>query len=308
MEIRQLRYFVVLAEELSFTNAARRIPVAASALSTQLRKLEDELGRVLLDRTTHSVALTAAGEQFLRVATDVLERLDSGVAQIGLSAPTRTLRLAVVEEGLAELTGPVIAAFRTAYPLIALQVRPCTAASLLDAPGEVDVAFWVHPVPPLPGWLFTSVLESDAVVVMGAGHPLAARTTLSAADVIDSTFVRVPDAARAWFERHYLQDLRGAPPRALSEAEVREVPAGQGLVSFDGAVMVQPAAKLRYFNRPDIRAVRLTDVAPFPLGVAAPYGGRRAGVRELLQVARSLASTYPLPDDTSPVTDHGACG
>ncbi|WP_295696910.1 LysR family transcriptional regulator [Lapillicoccus sp.] len=301
VEIRQLRYFVVVAEELSFTNAARRIPVAVSALSTQVRKLESELGRVLLNRTTHSVELTAAGQAFLTVAVDVLDRLDRGAAEIKLSAPTRTLRLGVVEEGLAELTGPVIDAFRAAYPLIELDVRPCTAASLFERPGEVDVLFWVHPEPPLPGWMFTPVLESDAVAVLGVGHPLAGRAQLQAREIIDSTFVGVPDQARPWFVRHYLEDQRGGPPRALSTAVVRDVPGGQGLVSLDGAVMVQPAAKLRYFNRPDIVAIPLVDIAAFPLGIAAPYGGRRAGVGDLVATARQVAATFPLPTDTRAV-------
>lgn len=308
MEIRQLRYFVVVAEELSFTNAARRIPVAVSALSTQVRKLESELGRVLLDRTTHSVELTAAGRAFLAVATDVLDRLDRGVAEFRLSAPTRTLRLGVVEEGLAELTGPVIDAFRASHPVIALDVRPCPAASLFDRPGDVDVLFWIHPDPPFPGWVFTPVLESDAVVVLGSGHRLADRAQLRVADVIDSTFVRVPDEARPWFVRHYLEDHRGGPPRTLSAAVVRDVPGGQGLVSLDGAVMVQPAAKLRYFNRPDILAIPLVDVAAFPLGIAAPYGGRRSGVGELIDIARRVAATFPLAADTRPVRRLDASG
>lgn len=308
MEIRQLRYFVAVAQELSFSNAARRIPVAVSALSTQVRKLESELGRVLLDRTTHSVELTAAGGAFLTVAVDVLDRLDRGVAEIRLSAPTRTLRLGVVEEGLAELTGPVIDAFRAAHPLIALDVRPCPAASLFDRPGDVDVLFWIHPDAPFPGWVFTPVLESDAVAVLASGHRLAGRAQLRAADVVDSTFVRVPDEARPWFVRHYLEDHRGGPPRALSAAVVREVPGGQGLVSLDGAVMVQPAAKLRYFNRPDILGVPLVDVAAFPLGIAAPYGGRRSGVGELIDTARRVAATFPLAADTRPVRRLDASG
>ena len=130
MELRQLRYFVAVATELNFTRAAAGIPVAVGALSTQIRRLESELGLTLLERTTHSVELTPAGGRFLALAADVLGRLDQGVDEVRRTAPTTSLTVAVVEEGLAELTSPVLQAFRLDHPRVDLRIESCPASQL----------------------------------------------------------------------------------------------------------------------------------------------------------------------------------
>src|SRR3954453_3416512 len=98
MELRQLRYFVTLAEELHFGRAAAREHIVQSALSQQLQRLERELGVLLLDRTTHRVELTAAGRVFLIEARQVLaqaERAALAAQQAASSGPV--LRVGVVD-------------------------------------------------------------------------------------------------------------------------------------------------------------------------------------------------------------------
>ena len=79
VELRHLRYFVAVAEEASFTSAARRVHVAQQVLSTQIRQLEESLGVQLLERTRRGVLLTAAGEAFLDSARETLSALERGV-------------------------------------------------------------------------------------------------------------------------------------------------------------------------------------------------------------------------------------
>ncbi len=296
-----MRYFVAVADELSFTRAAARIPVAVGALSTQIKRLESELGLALLVRTTHSVALTPAGTQFLGIATGVLHALDDGVAAVRRSAPTSTVTVAVVEEGLAELTAPVIAEYRRRFPRIEVLVVPCPAAELFVRIDEFDVLFWIHPGAPFADWTALPIMESDAVVVVSSEHRLASAERLHARDVIDETFVRVPSLARGWFDRHYLDDVRGGPPVALSATEVRDVPGGQSLVSMDAAIMVQPAAKLSYFSRPDLRAIPLDGVDPFPLSVAHRRADERPEIRALVDVAHDVAASSRFADGTRAV-------
>ena len=91
MELRQLRYFVTLAEELHFGRAAAREHIVQSALSQQLQRLERELGAPLLERTTHHVRLTAAGSAFLLEARQILAHVDRAAAaaqRAARSAPT----------------------------------------------------------------------------------------------------------------------------------------------------------------------------------------------------------------------------
>lgn len=300
MELRQLRYFVVAAEELNFTRAAARIPVALAALSVQIRRLEGEIGVQLFTRTTHSVTLTAAGEAFLEVARRSLAELDDGVASLRRHVTTSTLTIAIVEEGLAELTEPLLAAYRTRFPRVDVRVAPCPASDLFTRATEFDAVLWVHPGPPFDGWDFFAVLECDPVVVLATSHRLAGLERVPAAVLLDETFVRVPVAARPWFVRHYLEDVRGRPPSSLSDVEVRDVPGGQSLVSMEGAVMVQPAAKLRYFQRPGLTWLPVDGVAPFPLGIAVRADDDRPEVLAVIEVALEVRHAVPLGIGTRP--------
>ena len=300
MELRQLKYFVAVAEELSFTRAAARVPVAIGALSTQVRRLEGELGVRLFERTTHSVTLTAPGAQFLAVARSVLAALDDGIGAVRRAVPTTVMTLAVVEEGLAELTQPVIDAFRTRFPQVDLRVVPCPASALFDRIETIDAIFWVHPPPPFPGWEFAPIVECDPVAVLSTSHPLASAARLPAAALLNETFVRVPEQARRWFDRHYLDDVRGGPPVAVSAVEVRDVPGGQSLVTMDGAIMVQPIAKLRYFNRPGLTWIRVDGIAPFPLGIAYRRDDERPTIRGLVEVAFDICDIADLGEGSRP--------
>src|SRR3954453_21746774 len=118
MELHQLRYLVLLAEELNFTRAARRGNVAQPALSRQIRKLEDELGVPLVDRTTRRVRLTPAGVDLAATARHVLAELDDARAAVTAAVALLSGRVAV---GMTATPGPVdvpriLGAFSRAHP------------------------------------------------------------------------------------------------------------------------------------------------------------------------------------------------
>src|SRR6266478_5189562 len=95
IELRHLRYFVAVAEEASFTSAARRVHVAQQVLSTQIRQLEDSIGVQLLERTSRGARLTAAGDAFLDAARETLAALDRGITAAGNAARATPGRLSV---------------------------------------------------------------------------------------------------------------------------------------------------------------------------------------------------------------------
>ena len=164
--------------------------------------------------------------------------------------------------------------------------------------------FWVHPGAPFPDWTCEPILESDPVMVMADGHPLSGRPSVDAAEVVQQTFVRVPDPARPWFVRHYLDDYRGSSPDRLSSGEARDVPSAQSIMSIEQAVMVQPSAKLRYFNRPDITSVPVQGVEPFPLSMAHRISDQRPEVVAMVDLARKLSLTVPLGRGIRPVAQN----
>jgi DNA-binding transcriptional LysR family regulator len=179
MNLQQLRYAVALADARSFTKAAVNEYVVQSALSQQLRKLEDELGVALFERTTRSVAPTPAGETLLPLMRQVL----AGVEQIkfGAQAISGTIagRLTV---GMMEVpsesldVAALMATFHTRYPEVSVTLRSGGSDLLIDAVRDrkLDVAVVGSNVPSKPGGLtFTELFVEPLVAVLPAGHPLA---------------------------------------------------------------------------------------------------------------------------------------
>ena len=141
IELRQLRYFVTLAEELHFGRAAAREHIAASALSSQVRRLERALGVLLVARTTRRVDLTGAGARFVIEAREILDHVDRAVvlAQGTASAPP-ALRVGVLDEGY-DAIRPVLRAVQTRYPELEIhQVQAGVPEQCrLLADGRLDV-------------------------------------------------------------------------------------------------------------------------------------------------------------------------
>src|SRR5215216_7210819 len=125
MELRQLRYLVTLADEQHFTRAAALLHIAQPALSQQIRRLEDELGIALVDRTTRHVSLTAAGERLVARARRALAEVEAATAELSELSGIRTGRVVI---GAMRSTGPfdlsaLLAAFHALHPGVELVVR-----------------------------------------------------------------------------------------------------------------------------------------------------------------------------------------
>jgi DNA-binding transcriptional LysR family regulator len=152
IELRHLRYFVAVAEDESFTAAARRVHVAQQVLSSQIRQLEDALGVQLLERTSRGVALTPAGAAFLESAHATLAVLDRGVTAARNAARAISGELSVglnVAAG-GELPTTALAAFERAHPQVEVRLRTFDlaepAAGLLNR--STDVALSARPSRP----------------------------------------------------------------------------------------------------------------------------------------------------------------
>jgi LysR family transcriptional regulator, transcription activator of glutamate synthase operon len=177
MELRQLRYLDAVARRRSFTQAARELYIAQSALSQQVGRLERELGVELLHRTTRRVEVTEAGELFLARARRALAEVDGIRADLdALQGLVRgTLRLGGVPP-----VGPVhpaalIAEFSRAHPGVAITVREDVAFTLLGLLREGDLDLVTALVDPaaLDGLEGVRLLDEELVLIMPLEHPLA---------------------------------------------------------------------------------------------------------------------------------------
>ncbi|MEV4600635.1 LysR family transcriptional regulator [Amycolatopsis sp. NPDC049253] len=185
MELRQLKYFVVVAEELHFGRAAERLHIVQPAVSQQVRRLERSLGAELFERTTRTVSLTEAGERFLPHARAVLaaaERAADAVADFRAER-ARLVRLGT-SDGLGDRLDGFLAAFTRLAPDVQLELvhAPTKARLRQIRDGALDAAFlrgdW-----PADGLDLTPLWTDEVLVALPATHPLAAREVVDFADL-----------------------------------------------------------------------------------------------------------------------------
>ena len=201
MELRQLRYFVAVAEERHFGRAAARLHIAQPPLSQQIRRFEAELGEPLLYRTTRSVELAPAGEALLERAREILAAVDSALEDARRAARGEYGRLAVGFTGSStyELLPAIAAALREELPGVLLDLRgelltPAQVARLLD--GTLDVGLLRPPVHERE--LSTEVLRSEPLVaVLPDSHALAASETIPLEQFEGEPFVTYPSHFRS---------------------------------------------------------------------------------------------------------------
>ncbi|MFB9263688.1 LysR substrate-binding domain-containing protein [Bradyrhizobium erythrophlei] len=196
MELRHLRYFVAIGEELNFTRAAERLHIAQPPLSQQIRQLEEELGVTLLQRNSRPVRLTEAGELFLTRARTLLQSLEAAVADVRRIGRGQAGKLAVGFVGSAMFAGlpDIIGAYRDACPDVELVLDEMLAADIAEAlrRRQIDVGFARPPLPPEPGFAQRLILEEPYVAALPRAHPLAARSEIALAKLSDDAFVLYP--------------------------------------------------------------------------------------------------------------------
>ncbi|MFK0195441.1 LysR substrate-binding domain-containing protein [Kitasatospora sp. NPDC090308] len=187
MELRQLRCFVAVAEELHFGRAAERLLLGQPAVSQQVRRLERELKVELFDRSPRHVRLTPAGERFLPAARNVLAAEDAARALAAdLAAPT-VLRLGTVT-GLGERLDDILDAYRHQAPTVHVELHSAPVRERLArlADGRLDAAFVRGAVPERdPDLRYLPLWQDELVIALPAGHPLADRPEIDLADLAD---------------------------------------------------------------------------------------------------------------------------
>jgi DNA-binding transcriptional LysR family regulator len=196
MELRHLRYFVAVAEELSFTRAAHRLGMAQPPLSQQIARLERELGVPLLERTSRSVRLTRPGVALLDEARALLMRADETariVGQVG-QGERGVLRVASVASGFSGVLVEGLRSYRAAFPGVLPLVYEMEATPQLEALGHgtIDIAFLRTPGPH-PGVDLWPLAEEDLVAVLPDNHPAVdGQEPLELRRLHDERFVMFP--------------------------------------------------------------------------------------------------------------------
>jgi DNA-binding transcriptional LysR family regulator len=253
MDLRHLRYFIAVAEELHFTKAAKRLHIAQPPLSRQIRELEEELGVTLLNRTRHHIELSDAGRVFLEKAKQILLATDSAVVEAQRAQRGEIGKLAVgfFEQTAYTLLPPILRAFQERFPAVEVQLRWFPVVGQVEAlmRGDVDIAF-VRPVVDLEELSKELLLKEPFVLAVPSTHPFAERDVLSIADCANERIIN--------YTRNLAPDYHAGITRACalagfipkSSLEVGQVYTALGLVSSGVGIAFVPSSvqRIRFDN------------------------------------------------------------
>lgn len=251
MDVRHLRCFIAVAEELHFGKAAERLGLAPPALSRIIRTLEDELGVGLLSRTTRQVSLTRAGLSLLDESRQIIGRLEKATRTVrdAASATSRTLRIGAIDAASASFLPDIVVRFRNEHPTVDVKFIEAMTSPLIQMleTGRLDLCL-CRPPRKLADATFEPLRVERPMVLMPEGHRLARRPTVTIADLVDEAIV-IPSKRG----RPYAHDLvmtyfeqAGAVPKISIEAT--EKPAVMSCVAAGLGLALAPdwLARLSY--------------------------------------------------------------
>jgi DNA-binding transcriptional LysR family regulator len=293
MELRHLRYFVTVAEELHFGRAAQRLHIAQPPLSRQIRDLERELGTELFERGARGVTLTVAGRAFLPEARLTLAQAERAqrTARRAAAGETGRLRVGYVEAATyAGVLPDVLGFFRLHLPNIGLSLFEMDAAQQADAfrDGRIDVGI----LQSAPAGLHVERVYADRMdAALPELHPLAARARLALADLAAEPIVLFPRAAAPVLYDELVACCRraGFSPQVVQEAAAWHTIAGLVAAGVGVAFVPRSLAALR---RPGV-AYRPLRGAQVDLEIVAAWKrGERSPVRDRFVTAlKTVART-----------------
>lgn len=196
MELRQLKYFVAVAEELHFGRAAKRVHIAQPPLSQQIKALEEELGARLFERSSRKVELTAEGRYLLDEAREILDRVSDAMETVGRMVRGEAGRMHVgfMEIAMDSHLPEIMRHFRAGYPDVGVRVSQLGASVQLERlrNGELDVGFCSVFRHGLQGLEDRLLFEKEHFLAMPEDHPLTRKEKVSLEDVAEERLIMFP--------------------------------------------------------------------------------------------------------------------
>ena len=301
MELRQIKYFVTVAEELNFRRAAERLYMEQPPLSRQIRHLEKELGVELFHRTKRGVSLTEAGQAFLDEARLTLTQAELAVQAAKLASRSKqtTLKIGFSICTFNRLLPEIIQAFRQDFPDVEVNLQEMTTVAQVKAlqASEIDVGFLHLPIH--ADDLHTEVVIVDQfVAVLPENHPLAKLPQLSLRSLAEEPFVLFSRQAKPDFYEQLIKTCQqvGFTPRIVQEATPPEVAisfvaAGVG-VSLVTAIHQEKQNSGVVFRTVSeaIAGGGALPIAPLEIAIAWQQNNKSSVVRSFVDLAKKIKS------------------
>ena len=293
IELRELRVFLTLADELHFGRTAQRLGISQPGVSEAVRVLESRLGVKVFERTSRRVRLTSAGEELKRDLAPALAALDQALA--GTSELSRAVR-GLLRIGFVLTTeGPalsrLIAAFRARYPGCEARLNEVETFDAYRAlrRGDIDV---------LCNWLAVDEPDLTAgaafayyqrALAVAPSHRLAARSTVSVEDLASEEVALLPPTTPSG-----VYDLL-IPPRTPSGRPIRRTQPVQTINEIlslvaQGRIVHPTSSTVPNFDRNDVVLIPISDLPPLPLGLVWRTSRENPRIRALNQTARAMTA------------------
>lgn len=291
--LRDLRYFVAVAEELHFTRAAQRLFISQPALSKQIRLLEKQLRSELFARDRRSVRLTAAGEALLGPARDLIASWDAAQQAVAdaTAAAGAVLRIGFSTSIGRGLLPAIQQRFTQARPNWRLQLHQVDwtdpTGGLLD--GSSDLAIVWLPVPAVDQFSHLVLSEEPRHVALRADHPLAERREVEFTQLLDEPFLALPVEAGDMRDFWLAVEQRGGGAPRIGATVNNAEETFEAVLSGLGVALLS-AGNAEIYRRPGIATVPVAGIPPSQLALLWRADDHRQAIRDFIDAAeRSTA-------------------
>jgi DNA-binding transcriptional LysR family regulator len=292
LELRHLRYFLAVAEELNFSRAAERLHIAQPALSAQIRVLETQLGCELFARTTRKVELTPAGELLLEDAREIVARTDEAEAKLVAVSRGRQglLRVGFAAHGGGEIGTAILRRFADEFP--ALEVELVEAERIDEIQRrvrdrETDVAFAWVPIHH-EELLSIAVASERKLVALNAAHPLAAEQEVPTNALETEPIVGPWDEVSEEMLAFWYAPFRPEGRRREGDLHAKTVDESLSFVARGLAVYCAPESVERFYPRPQVVFRPIAGVEPAQTVVVWHRNAQNPAVESFVEVTRSV--------------------
>ncbi|TXK73509.1 LysR substrate-binding domain-containing protein [Paenibacillus sp. N3.4] len=294
MDLKKLRYFITVAEELHFNRAAKKLNMTQPPLSQQIQGLEEELGVKLFERTKRQVRLTSAGAIFLEESRNMVSQLERSIkmTQLAYQGKKGQLSIAFVDSAVGGMMVNVLKEYRKRFPDVQLTLSEMTSAQQLKAlhAGKIDVGFLrlLDPSKHITTRLYTN---ESLVAVLPELHPLAVHPTVSLHALANEPFILSPHHMGASFHDLIIDFCRqhGFQPHIVQEAV--QMYTIVNLVAADIGISIVPSS-VSVFQRSDIVFRSFNEVTPrVPLYAAWKTDRSEIVLTQFLEVVEETANS-----------------
>ncbi len=301
-EVRQLQYFIAVAEELNFTRAAERLDVVQQSLSTAIAQLEALLGVKLFERTTRSVTLTSEGAAWLPYAREALLAADRAAeaAQDLAAGRVGRLRVGLAATAGVDVTPRLLRAFAERFPLVELAIEQFDFRDPSGGLRERDSDVAIVRPPFAQDGLDLVVIGSEArFAVLAADHPLADRAAVDFAELADEPWMDVATDP-LWCDFWTVAERRSEPRRVGAICRTCDELFEAARAGTATGLVPESVARAQSWSW--LAFVEVRDIAPTTLAIAWRSDSRQPAVRSFVKLATDLttASLSGPPTQPSP--------